>query len=485
MTYLLIAEMIMTIDLKLNYLPDPKNYAVAKFLKSFKKLNVLCGGRGMGKTYNIFMKHIILHSVLAPGTQSIITEASGPKCDEILVQKMKDLIPEQYFDEGYFEYISSKRLLILHYCNSEIYFRSRVNANGNIDFGRGIEAIMVSHDEIVEDKSSAAITYTWPILRKAPEKYKKYICMNIATTPKLHWWYDFLKKIGLVVTELDENLYAEAHGKMGELDCVAYYGATASGCHNNDLDNLLKNTLDEKIYQQEARALFVLMDNIIWNNFDFDKNITTLEFDPNSPWMLSGDFGVARGSYIAWQKRKIKLTDCIIAVKEWQLDDMGLEESLLKIKNDMGSIPQTFFTGHDSNTRMLTGYTPNFYARKIFGKWANIIPLSGVALKDPEVRLAQTRWAICDAMGNRRLMVSKSLVDCPDPRGLINLIKSDTWPEEKQKSNTMFAKDGKLEHCRDALHHFVCNYYPPALFTIKEHKNSSKQQNLALQNRRF
>jgi hypothetical protein len=87
-------------------------------------------------------------------------------------------------------------------------------------------------------------------------------------------------------------------------------------------------------------------------------------------------------------------------------------------------------------------------------------------IADKQIQYNRLLYMMAAATGERRLCVSKNLIslDGDAGRGVMQLVKQDTWPERAGKARGVFLeKDGRLEHIRDALLYGAVHVSPPRM----------------------
>jgi hypothetical protein len=165
--------------------------------------------------------------------------------------------------------------------------------------------------------------------------------------------------------------------------------------------------------------------------------------------------------------------DLWVAVREWTPDSGGVDQVIQRINDEMPTRPAILYSGHDAKTRDVgSGRTPSYFVSQ---HWGNImhIPITGMEI-DPRIRHSRVRHAICDSLGHRRMVVSNNLVSCDsNGRGIMDVIKRDAWPDPHKRTSDYWPRDGRLEHTRDAITHFVIKVNPPSTL---EHRRVGRRR---------
>ena len=153
-----------------------------------------------------------------------------------------------------------------------------------------------------------------------------------------------------------------------------------------------------------------------------------------------------------------------VLVAEYVPDHGNARDLVATIDKRYGR-PAMVIAGNDVNTRSVgDGTKPSLF---FTAKWP------GVHIKTPqgydidkEIQHWQAQSMICNAYDQRRVCISKHLESDARGRGIMDVIRLDSWPEGVLRSGTFFEKDKStggvgIEDSRDAwLYYIVCQHPP-------------------------
>ena len=420
----------------------------------------LLAGRGSGKSVICIAAAYIAGMRVCKGGRILITYPTYSDARDIGRAKIFEILPP-----GSFSWKETEMTATLRYTGTQIVLRSRDTKKAATprDLGRGTTNNLVIHEEPALDRfGDACATYN------ATVRGENVIGVWYVTTPKIGWLRDEVRKYGLdnaghgthvgTATVKDPQT-GEPSEVKGAVICYRTVDNVYGGA---ELHRTMLADYDDKMATQELDGLWISLAGRLWDNFSERQyplgNMIDAAYNPSLPWALSCDFGVARSSWIVWQRLEVDGAPKHVAVAEYHCCDEGVLESIARIKQDIKERPAKVYSGHDINTRSVVSkaLTPAFYIRKAWGQ----VPLHGLtgAAMDKSIRHAVMRSMTRSATGERRFLVSSTMHSYdPDRRGIMHTIRGD----EYQRGETMMAKDGFLEHCRDALHHYMCGVEPP------------------------
>jgi hypothetical protein len=425
-------------------------------------------GRGTGKTHIGIAYAFVAGMTLCQGRQIAVTYPRFEDARVVGSQKIHEILPD-----GSYTWNKGELTATLTHTGTKITLHSRNTAQSYTSTkGRGGTNALVIHDEPATDRNAEAVKNFNATIRGAGAIGAIYI-----GTPKMGWLWEEVSRFRLA-----DCSWGTHYGSMDVRDPVTGLGKTvnAAAIYARTIENpyggeelhlSMLSELDERIAAQELDAQWVAISGRLWDNWIWKPwptgNVHHHTLDPGQTWYLSCDFGSAKSSWIAWQRVREGNLLVHVAVAEWQIDNAGVKECLSQISTDMGRPPAAVYAGHDLNTRAVvsTEYTPAYF---IAQQWGHIpmIPLDEVGM-DKRVRYERMRALTCAADRNRRIAVSRDLHSYdPGGRGIKRLIEQDAWPdsEQKRRSPDYMPKDGQLEHCRDAVHHYVTAVEPPRFY---------------------
>ena len=450
--------------LELAWIDTPENHAQRDYLHSFRYRNFLLGGRGLGKTFALVTKNAIYCLGMNPGCISYLTERTGPEVRDTLLPIFRQLVPQ----ELYYVRVVSSTSYDIHWKNGSITrLRSRQARNSIEDPPfRGPSCSWIGHDELAIDKDgNKMMRISEAMLRGGNGPW----CIDGTTTPRIGWLYDYLQIWGLTG---DGNVQVSK-----DETTVAFYGKTRDNPHNNDLDGRLRETYSAEFAAQELEAKWVSLSGRIWKAFlelHWPKgNLHNHGYDPSRPYILAVDLGV-RSAWGIWQRipatdeegrtrgRGVRELDVLVA--EYVPNHGNARDLVATIDKRFGR-PAKVIAGMDINTRSLgDGIKPSYF---FTSKWPGIhISTPSGFSADKEVQHWQAQALLCNAYNQRRICVSTRLDTDTQGRGIMDMIRLDSWPEGVLRSGSFFEKDKAtggpgIEDVRDMFLYYIICQYPP------------------------
>ena len=425
----------------------------------------ILAGRGWGKTHTGIAIAYAAGMTLCPGQQIAVTYPRFEDAKFAGAEKIHEIFPE-----GSYDWNKGELTATLKYSDAKIRLHSRNTAQSTKSTkGRSSTNALVIHDEAAVDRDAVTChNFNATVRGKDP------IGAIYITTPKVGWLKKEVDLFGLgdcthgwhFGSRLTRD---EKTGRQKRMNAAALYARTIDNPYGGeDLHLSMLAELDERMAAQELDGQWVVLSGRLWDNWVNRPwptgNIHHHAYDPSKPWFLSADFGAAKSSWIAWQRVRDGQDVVHVAVAEWQIDNAGVKECLSQIHSDIGRAPGAAYVGHDLNTRAVvsTEYTPAYFMTQQWGHLP-MHPLDDLGM-DKRVRYERMRALTCAADRRRRLAISAKLHTYdPSGRGIRQVIEQDAWPE-KDKTSDYMPKDGILEHCRDALHHYVVAVEPPRFY---------------------
>jgi hypothetical protein len=326
---------------------------------------------------------------------------------------------------------------------SRLLMRSRHvdNPSRGRDVARGLDVSFVIDDEAAEGFDLQAYTNISACCRRA-SKHRFYAC---CTTPRLNEYHDLATSSGHQVI----------------------YSSSRDNPHLPDgwVDELASQ-MSQKQAEREIDGRWVDLEGLVWDAWSMEKwpngNIHPCRFDRSKPWYLFLDLGVGNGAYIVVQRHKAELYgneifrgNVWVAVAQVTPVHDGSASRAFQILYQNFGNPVHVVAGADVHTRANTdAKTVAYFAEQIFGA-VPITPITGW-LADKQIQYDRMSYLISSVTGERRFCASEHLVtlgcDERHMRGVLELMKQDTWPENAGKVRGVFlSKEGRLEHIRDAL----------------------------------
>jgi hypothetical protein len=324
----------------------------------------------------------------------------------------------------------------------------------------------LGHDELAIDKDgNKMMRISEAMLRGGNGPW----CIDGTTTPRIGWLYDYLQRWGLTGDDDIQISKDEA--------TVAFYGRTADNPHNNDLDTRLRETYSKEFAAQELDAKWVSLSGRIWAAFGEqhwpEGNISNHRYNPSRPYILAVDLGV-RSAWGIWQRfpainkegrmphSGVREIDVLVA--EYVPNHGNARELVATIDKRFGR-PAKVIAGADVNTRAITdGLKPSYF---FTSKWPGVhIQTPSGMLSDKEIQHWQAQAMICNAFGQRKICVSKHIDSDSEGRGIMDMVRLDSWPEGVLRSGSFFEKDKStggvgIEDVRDMFLYYIICQYPP------------------------
>ena len=423
-------------------------------------------GRGYGKS----VLAIVIAAIQAfrkKKQRIMITYPSAKDADRVGKVKLKEILPEN----SYFWW-ESKNLAQIRSTGSQIMLVTRwtKGATRERPTGRGDTVHLLIHDEAAIDKNPSVIHNFNATVRGPGAMGVVYV-----TTPQIGWLKSECDKFGIgdCTWGIHRGTKVErdpVSGKQKVVKAAALYARTMDNPYGGEeLHMTMLADLDSAKAAQELDGQWVALSGRLWDNWSDAKwpngNIISYKFDRNQPWILGCDLGGNKSSWVAFQQMRIpgQLHPVHVITHEWQLNanQAPTDEAIKFIGSQMPTEPLMVCAGHDVTSRntMTNSRTPQWFI-KTHWPHAQVKGIFGPALQDPSVRHAQMRAWICSAENRRTLCIADSMMSYDEQgRGVKRVIEQDCWPDEYAAKNSFFVKDGVLEHCRDALHHYIAAHY--------------------------
>jgi hypothetical protein len=442
-----------------------------RFLHSWRRENMLLGGRGTHKTGFLVAKDAISANLINPGSVSYLTEQTAGKIRDILLPVIRRLINPDLYE---LRSVGQEYDLRWKQTGSITRLRSRQAKRIHDDPPfRGPSATCIGHDEIARDPSPPdqdrdPIKISRAMLRGDAGRVK---LLNYTTTPVRNWFYSHANRLGVTTPGHEDGCRLIETGRA-----AAYYTSTRE--IDPELYNDLIGEYDERFARQELEAEWVALEGRVWTGWrDWDGTKNTLwphsnrhwhVYDPNRPTLWGVDLGGAQSAWLVCQS--VPATDqhgvrvlpgnILVAVGESTPSATGAWASLGDLVARFGR-PYAAYIGADYRTPGTDGGTAEmaFTQRGI-----RATPITGwQAGKDIQGQHAASM--LLNTAGERRFAVSTELISLQARagRGILEVMEGDLWPEPG--SSSYFLKDKKngvgLEDMRDAWLYLLVGHTPP------------------------
>jgi len=224
-----------------------------------------------------------------------------------------------------------------------------------------------------------------------------------------------------------------------------------------------KATLSESDFRQEYLGEFVTKAGAVYSDFSEDNVIEDFNTDDETlTFYLAADFGYANPSSIlliavSGNEDKVVVFDEIYRSR-MSMDEMSVEIMQMLYNNGLKRTNiEAMYTDPAGNAAELTsGVSPVDVLRRDFT----------VVNKGTEIPpgLQLVRAFVCNAMGERRLFVTRNCKDLI--RSMYGYTYADNTTTDEIKEEPL--KDGKHDHACDALRYFFVNAFDHAKWVAKE-----------------
>jgi hypothetical protein len=406
----------------------------------------LVGGRGVGKSIIVGVKALQV-MLDEPGTRGCILSPTYQKLRDIFLAAWEDIIPPELYR------INRSEMTINLINGSRVYLRSRqVNNPGRGKFAlKGIDVSWIIDDEAAEGFNMEVTTNALASCRR-PGRNRFYACV---TTPLLNEYHQFATSDGHQVIHCTS--WDNPHIEKEFLDQVEAH--------------MSPQQAKRELYGQWVALEGRCWDT--WSNKPWPKgNIHDYTYNPDFPVYLWLDLGVGNGAFLAVQPvpaehlgRRIYSGSVWVVVGEFTPKHDGSADRAFQRFSDFYGQPAGIVTGSDVDTRgTAINLTPHYFASQTF-PGTPVYPIKGW-VADKQIQYSAMLSMIFSVSGERRLCISRDLrsFDKEANRGVKEVIEQDQWPEGAGKHrSTLFNKEGRLEHVRDALLYGCTHINPPQM----------------------
>ncbi len=409
------------------------------------KKNHYVAGRGSGKTVTMVLREF-QSAVDDPGSVGLILSPTYGTLMDVFLATWENIIPNSLYT-----YNGTTRTIEL-INGSKLILKSRHinNPRRGRDAVKGLNVNRVADDEAAQGFDKKLYNNAMACIRR-PGKIRYYNCY---TTPLLNEYHDVATDEGhtLVHCSSRDNPHNDAEFVQ---DLVAEMSAQE--------------------VEREVDGRWVALEGLIWKwdngkvgskveRFWPQSNVHRHAWNPDKPYYLFLDLGVGNGAYFVVQRldanlygqtgAKVFPGSVWVVVAELMPSRDGSASRAFGILDQHFGAPLKVVSGADMDTRASTdSKTARYFVRERWGGSVPIQPISG-EWADKQVQHSRLSYLVEQAGGNRRLCVSKDLIqlDTESKRGIHEIMAQDTWPDNAGKTKGVyFNKEGRLEHARDAL----------------------------------
>jgi len=396
-------------------------------------------GRGSGKTQAGILDILDLAGRCGPGWAAVWSEPTHRQLHTVFLRSWRTIVPREMYS------IRESAPMSIRLANGFVLdLQSR--EYGRLE-SRGSNYCAHYADELASDKSREAWRSGALAVRVPPPD--RPLLLTSLSTPIAGGWYQEL---------LDSDDAIEVRASSLDNPYLPEGWADA-----------LASTLSPEYVRQEIYGDFVSFSGRVWQAWADEEwptgNRWPYGYDAGRPYVLSCDLGI-ESAWQVWQTWGIEdgyPYSVHVCVAEWTPGktsgkNVGAEATLARIDEAYGC-PLGVVVGHDVHTRASTdALTPAVFLRRRWGSSVPIWAVTGRALSHQIGHLA-VESACHNSLGERRLCVSAQLRehDAHARRGILRVLREDAWPERGEG----LAKDGRLEHARDALRYYAVHTWPP------------------------
>lgn len=382
------------------------------------RFRIVVAGRRFGKTF--LSKYELLSAALAkPHSVVWYVAPTYRQAKELMWRPMKEYLPAPYIRKK-----NETEMSMILVNGSEIKLKGADNPDSLR--GSGI-------DFVVFDEARDQQAYVWDVVRPAlADKEGRALWI---TTPKgLDWVYD------LIVKHKGDAAWSYQH----------YTTEEGGNVSKAELESA-KLDMDPRMYKQEFEASFESLSGLVYYAFDLEKNVADLPeavilANKFSTQLHVGmDFNVAQmySTVAVLVKQQLQVVETICVVNG-NTDLMANEIRRRYPKNPITCYPDP--TGRARKTSAEYGKTDFTILQQ--HQFQVVAPNAPYPMKD---RINCTNRALCDAEGNRRVMLHHHN-NAPLIKGYMGL----TYVQGTNEPD----KSLDLEHCLDALGYTICRLFP-------------------------
>jgi hypothetical protein len=419
--------------------------------KKVAKLHFISGRSG-GKTAAAVMK-VLDVCIKEPGTVGLVLAPTYQMLQRSFLREWMACVPRKLWT------YNSKHETIRLINGSMFYLSTRKinNPSAGKDVTRGNTLNWVVDDEAALGFDHEMFTNTMAAIRRRG-KSRFYA---FTTTPRINDYYDLVHSPG--------------H--------IAIYSTSRDNPWNDEewVDDV-ESQMSEQQAEREIGGKWVHLEGLCWPKWSWDRwpegNVYEYRHQPSEDWYLFLDLGSSTGAYYVVQQvnqanhqRGMPGRDVWVATTELLPSDDGSASRAFQRLNALYGRPAMVIGGADMGTRASTdGKTATYFVRRVWGGGVPVKAISGW-MADKQVQYDALSECIMDVNGHRSLCMASEFSSIGQnsgkaKRGINELIKQDVWPDNVGKSSRQFfAKDGRLEHARDALLYGAVGIMSPPRYT--------------------
>lgn len=419
-----------------------------------KTYNHYVGGRGSSKTTTGILKCFRALSQWHRGKAGIWTEPTGNLCKDVFLREWKKIVPSDCYNVV-------MNPMTITMCpelgGGTLDVRSHNADNPHKEVAKGPNYAFGFIDE-------AAYKYshdTFDDIDNAIRAGESHMFLDTMSTPKLNGYKRLCHMDGHRLVKASS--FDNPHLPPGWAEKK-------------------RAQMGEKRFAQEIMGDWVSLSGAIWENWSDEMwpegNRIDIPHDHTRPYYLFFDLGVATSAWLIVQPlgdrqlgyNPFKSPDPLWNVTaEYMPETRGDTARMLTlIKEEFGK-PARVCCGHDLRTRSsVDSSTPEYFLAQIMGSVPTITVGSDAFLSDKVIQQDCLSFLIHNTKGERRLVVSNGIHSHdPNERGILAMMREDTWDEKVTGNANYLPKEGRLEHVRDAILYGTVGAMRPPTYTFK------------------
>lgn len=421
---------------------------------SKKTYNHYVGGRGSSKTTTGIIKCFIALTKWHRGKAGLWTEPTYQLCRDVFLREWQKIVPKECYKINH----STMTITMSEACGGgTLDIRSRNVDNPSKEMAKGPNYAFAFIDE-------AAYKYNKDVfddIDNAVRDAENFLFVDTLSTPKLN----------------EYKLLCETPG---------HRLVKASSFDNPHLPpgwaEEKRRQMGEKRFAQEIMGEWIALEGLIWDNWLEEEwpngNLIEYEHNHGRPYYLFFDLGVRSSAWVIVQplgardlgRAPFPHGDPLwVATAEFLPQSRGDASRMLQqIKNEFGS-PARVCCGHDLTRRSDSdSSTPEYFLSNIMGSVPTTMVGSDPFLSDKVIQQDCLSYLIRNTRDQRRFAVARNLISHnPQKRGILEMMKQDTWEQSTAKNANYLPKEGRLEHVRDALLYGAVGAMRPPTYETK------------------
>ena len=421
---------------------------------SRKTYNHYVGGRGSSKTTTGILKCFTALTQWHRGKAGLWTEPTATLCKDVFLREWKKIVPRDCYSVV-LNPMTITMVPALGGGTLDVRSHNADNPNKEVSKGPNYAFAMVDEAAYKFDRD------TFDDIDNAVRDASNYLFVDTMSTPKLNGYKRLATSEGhrLVKASSFDNPHLPAGWAEQK-----------------------RLQMGPKRFAQEILGEWVSLEGQIWENWSEETwplgNRIDLPHNHDRPYYLFFDLGVRTSAWLVVQPvdgyqlgyAPFEHGDPLWNVTaEYMPNTRGdIERMIRKIVEDYG-IPAQVCCGHDLRTRSSTdSNTPEYFLAQAVGSVPTVMIGADAFLSDKVIQQDCLSFLIHNSRNERRLVVSRQIrSDDPDERGILAMMREDTWESNSVRNAHFLPKEGRLEHVRDALLYGTVGAMRPPSYTMK------------------